>query len=956
MMLKKKIAAILIFLIFTPFLPSQDLIHASEKVEIFPQTEGTDFITSIALSPDGKYLVTGGYDRTIRLWDIMSGREVRKFSGHQSAVNSVTFSKDGKFIVSGSSDETVRIWDVSNGKEFKIFKLERIDKDLWMRQQYVSPEVRSVAISPDGKVVAAIYRELIDLRLIDVSTGRLLKIAGHTNRALSLAFSPNGSFLLAGGNNKDMRLYEVSSGKSIRRFGGLIQGHWDSIRSVAFSPDGKYALSGSDDETMRLWDISTGDIIRKFKGHKDSVTSVAFSPDGKYILSGSDDKTVRHWDASTGKEIKTVADLPYPITSIAVTPDGRFVAYAGKDGRAGISEIASGRELAQFFTFKNGEWAVLNSEGYYNSSENGDRYVKVRTGKNLYALQQYRETLFRPELVKLALSPIASQKPAKAEPTVPSPTVSVLAKVDEQRLAEEKRLEEQRRLAELKKREEERRLVEEQRLREEERRLAEQRRLEAERRIAEQRRLEKEKKLAEERKLKEEEKRTAEAKRLKEEERRLAEEKRLKEEERRLAEQRRLEEERMLTEQKRLAEERRLAEQRRLEEERRLAEEKRLREESLPKAPGLARFTDIKIPPVVSIVKTPEETKKDEITLTLKIENKGGGIGDIRIYLNETAVLLENARSLKIVGVKDATIYKTYTIKLVSGENTVRAVAFNEDNTMSSADALHKIVASLETIRRPSLYALVIGIQKFKNPRLELRYALADAELFARTIQAGASGLFDRVTVKKLLTGPETTREHIVHELRSLRAETAPDDMFVFYVASHGTIDEGEYFLITSNVGSTSTARLKTDALSQTMLKELISNIPATKKLVIVDTCNAGALGEAMQVALLTRGMSEDTAIKILGRAVGSTILSASTSLQEALEGYEGHGLFTYVVTEGMSGKADKGKSGFIRTTDLADYVDNEVPILAEKTYKRAQYPIISISGMAFPIVKVRGR
>ncbi|HLZ19887.1 MAG TPA: hypothetical protein VKO67_09750 [Smithellaceae bacterium] len=100
--------------------------------------------------------------------------------------------------------------------------------------------------------------------------------------------------------------------------------------------------------------------------------------------------------------------------------------------------------------------------------------------------------------------------------------------------------------------------------------------------------------------------------------------------------------------------------------------------------------------------------------------------------------------------------------------------------------------------------------------------------------------------------------------------------------------------------------------------------------------------------------MSEDTALKILSRAMGSTILSASTSLQEALEGYRGHGLFTYVLVEGLSGKADKGKTGYIRTTELADYVDNEVPHLAEKVFNRTQYPTISVSGQAFPIGKVK--
>ena len=96
-----------------------------------------------------------------------------------------------------------------------------------------------------------------------------------------------------------------------------------------------------------------------------------------------------------------------------------------------------------------------------------------------------------------------------------------------------------------------------------------------------------------------------------------------------------------------------------------------------------------------------------------------------------------------------------------------------------------------------------------------------------------------------------------------------------------------------------------------------MANFPTTKKVIVRDTCNAGVMGDAMQVALLTRCMIEDTVIKILGRAVDSTILSASTSAQEALEGYEGHGLFTFVLTEGLSSKTDKRKTGFIKTTDI---------------------------------------
>jgi len=362
-------------------------------------------------------------------------------------------------------------------------------------------------------------------------------------------------------------------------------------------------------------------------------------------------------------------------------------------------------------------------------------------------------------------------------------------------------------------------------------------------------------------------------------------------------------------------------------------------------------LADVKQPPVVSIVDTPKNTNKDEATVTLNIVDIGGGIGDIRLYLNGSAVVLDSARGVKIVPTNKNEVLKTYNLKLTNGLNTIRAIAFNAENTMQSNDVLHEITASFKSLTKPSLNAIIVGINEYKNPKLQLKYAVSDAELFENTLKKVTAGLFEKVNIKKLVTKENTTNENIIKELKAYKALN-PDDVFVFFVASHGTVDDGEYFLITSNVGSTRTEKLKTDALPQGMLKELIANIPATKKLIIIDTCSAGALGEAIQVAMLTRGMSEDTAMKILSRAVGSTILSASTSLQEAVEGYQGHGLFTYVLVEGLKGKADKGKTGYVKTTELADYVDSEVPVLAEKVFKKAQYPTISISGQAFPIGK----
>jgi len=143
----------------------------------------------------------------------------------------------------------------------------------------------------------------------------------------------------------------------VRTFVGLK----DRAQSVAFSPEGNYIASVSSDNPINLWEVSTGVLVRTFEGHEDEVLSVCFSPDGKYIASGSSDGTIRLWDVKFGKEV------------------------------------------AQFIFFSDGEWVAITSEGYYNASANGERYLNVRVGNQVYGVEKYRDMFYRPDLVKHAL-------------------------------------------------------------------------------------------------------------------------------------------------------------------------------------------------------------------------------------------------------------------------------------------------------------------------------------------------------------------------------------------------------------------------------------------------------------------------------------------------------------------------------------------------------------------------
>lgn len=272
----------------------------------------TKEIKSVTFSPDGRYIMSLSADSTIRIWDVETGKCIRKLKEHTNYFDNAVFSPNGKRIASASSDFIVRLWNVANSKQ-SIQSLKGH-----------TGTVCSVSFSPNGKLIASASTDNT-IRIWNAENGVCLNtLEGHTGDVYSVAFSPDSKIIVSASSDNTIRIWNVENGVCIN----TLKGHANFVFSVAFSPDGKHIVSTSRDKTIRIWDKKAGKCIKIVTGHTDDVVSAAYSSDGKQIYSVSTDKTIRIWESETYNQISQQEGC-FPV---AFSPNGKRIASALPDG------------------------------------------------------------------------------------------------------------------------------------------------------------------------------------------------------------------------------------------------------------------------------------------------------------------------------------------------------------------------------------------------------------------------------------------------------------------------------------------------------------------------------------------------------------------------------------------------------------------------------------------------
>ena len=911
-------------------------------------------VNSVAFSPDGRQALSGGLANAIvKLWDLETGREIHSLNGHSTMVRSVAFSPDGKLGITAGGGGA-KLWDLAAGKAVDAF----VDQSSLPAGFRFS---EGAVFSPDGRQVLSVG--FGDILLLDVATGKQLRrFSGHSSELgklgleevglRQLGFSTDGGRIMSGKSDV-MNSWDVATGR-MKRVVDSVHTPEGNARStpVVFSPDGRQMLSAYHDTTLKgvieLRDVITGKLIRTFTGHSGVVRSVAFSRDGRHVISMGTGKksmwagipsthidgTIRLWDVATGENFRTLTGADTTIMHfVALSPDGKQLLSAGNVEALKLWDIESGTLVRTFKDFT--QAATFSPDGRYALSAymNTVRLLDLATGQEIRSFAGHSSHVnalaFSPD-GKLALSG-STDNTAKLWDVATGKEIRTLVghsgEVKSVSFSPDGRLvltgsaDTTARIWEAATGKEIIQMVE-----------------------------------------------FDDGEWL------------------------------SMTPEGYFSTSSPKA-----------AENLNFRMGMI--VYGIDQFYDVfyrpdiveaalagkdtagmvtltiaeaikNPPPVIEKVEAPGPSAANTVKVTYRIKSSGGGIGEVRVFHNgklvksdgaarkmpdsllgkkakqvTSEVLVSQMRGISVVAVKDASLkgavlttpkpdlYESVVeIEPITGDNDISVVAFNAQNSIQSVASTVNFTSSKPPVA-PRLYILAVGIDQYKDKSSNLKFAVKDSADIAARWKAQAATIYgEQSTFVETLSNVQATREGILGKINQIAARVKPTDHFLLFVASHGVLLGEQYYMVTSDYDG---ALQPSQLIGANEIVDFSKHIKALSQLYILDTCHAGGINGVVS------GLY-DARVSVLAKKMGLHVFASASSAEEALDGFEGNGLFTHTLLSGLNNnkQADTNSDKQISLIELGSYSKGQTKQIASRMLHK-QDPLIINFGQDAPVYKL---
>ncbi|MEB3213668.1 MAG: WD40 repeat domain-containing serine/threonine-protein kinase [Leptolyngbyaceae bacterium] len=282
------------------------------------------WVRSIALSPDGRLLVSGSGDKTVKLWSVADGTLLHTYQGHSTWVRGVAISPDQRIVASVSNDKTVRLWNTQTGEAIQTL----LGHGDWIRAVTFLPSDGLLATAGQDKVI----------HIWDLKRNQILRtLEGHVHWVLALAAHPDGKRLFSGSRDRTIRCWDIASG----RCEYTLSGHTSEVTALTLNAQGDRLFSSSGDQTVRIWNSESQRLVQTLRGHTGAVNSIAIHPSGAEWASGSTDKTIKLWQMGAETSYATLRGHAGWVWTVAFpkhapTPQDTLLASGSWDGTINI--------------------------------------------------------------------------------------------------------------------------------------------------------------------------------------------------------------------------------------------------------------------------------------------------------------------------------------------------------------------------------------------------------------------------------------------------------------------------------------------------------------------------------------------------------------------------------------------------------------------------------------------